>query len=71
MAEVDLGQLLPPEALAPFADELKARERRRERKLQVRNSIGLQLHGDENTVKHFQTLAASWCPSAVIWMKIL
>ena len=35
LAEVDLSALLPEEALAPFADELHARNRRRERRVQV------------------------------------
>ena len=35
LAEVDLAALLPEEALAPFADELQGRGRRRERRMQV------------------------------------
>ena len=36
VAEIDLAALLPADALAPFAEELRARERRRERRSQVR-----------------------------------
>lgn len=32
LAEVDLAPLLPPKALGPFADEIKSRQKRRERK---------------------------------------
>jgi hypothetical protein len=35
LAEVDLAVLLPEEAVAPFAEELQARDRRRERRLKV------------------------------------
>ena len=35
LAEVDLAALLPEEALAPFAEELQGRGRRRERRMQV------------------------------------
>ena len=35
LAEVDLAALLPEEALAPFAEELQGRDRRRERRVKV------------------------------------
>lgn len=35
LAEVDLAALLPEETLAPFAEELQGRDRRRERRIKV------------------------------------
>ncbi len=32
LAEVDLTPLLPPEALAPFAEEISSRQKRRDRR---------------------------------------
>jgi hypothetical protein len=36
LVELDLAPLLPPSALAPFADEISARERRRRRRAEER-----------------------------------
>ncbi len=44
MAEINLAALLPPDALAPFAEELRARERRRERRTQVPAPVCLCLN---------------------------
>lgn len=48
MAEIDLAALLPADALAPFAEELRARERRRERRSQVRAFFAASCHSPKS-----------------------